>query len=75
MVLVLNVLQDLSHNSQYMITVCRDNGGNIPSITKSGLAQIGGCVVVQIIPEIVKAFLNSSCQMKKMHARKTQTVV
>ena len=30
-----------------MITVCRDDGGNILSVTKVGLAQSGGCVGVQ----------------------------
>ena len=42
MVLVLDVLQDLSHNSQLIITVCCDDGGNIPSITNAVLGRSGG---------------------------------
>ena len=43
----MDVLQDLSHNIRWIITVFRDDGGNILSITKSELAQSCGCVSVQ----------------------------
>ena len=54
MILVLDVLQDLSHNTQSISNVYHNNGGNNPSVTKVGLAQSGGCVGVQ--SEFLKAY-------------------
>ena len=46
-VLVLDVLQDLSHNIRQMLNVFCGDGGNIPSVTKVGLARSCGCFGVQ----------------------------
>ena len=59
MVLVLDALQDLSHKSRLIITVCRHNGGNILSVTKAVLARSSGCVGVQ--GEFLKAYTPKWC--------------
>ena len=76
----MDVLQNLSHNSRRMINFCRNDGGNITSITKEVLSQSGGCVSVRselkkLHPKLLSPLLNASCWMKNMQKRKNQTVI